>query len=357
MNAIHQFTAGFTTRDAISNEAIVLRSVFRKWGAASDIYSEARRVLPELRPEAKDVSEAASGIRPGDVALLHLSIGSIVNDAFAALSCRKAILYHNITSPEFFRGVNESIARSLDWGRRQARELAGAASVVMACSRFNAAELEAMGYRDVGVLPLMLDFDQLRLEPDRRMLRRLGDGKTNVLFVGRGVPNKRLEDVLSAFAVFQKGVQPASRLILAGSHAGLERYHAMLKLQVRNQQLKDVEFAGTLRQEELNAAYRSAGLFLCMSEHEGFCIPLIESMCFGVPVLAFAAAAVPETLDGSGVLFHEKRFQDVAEMMGRLTSDKALRQAVLARQRARFERYTAQDLEGSLRAQLAPLLA
>lgn len=357
MSAIHQFTAGFTARDAISNEALVLRKVFRKWGVKSDIYSETRRILPELRSEALDVSEAAATIQPGDVVLLHLSIGSVMNEVFAALPCRKAILYHNITPREFFRGVNEPVARSLENGRKQARALAGVATVTMACSRFNAAELEAMGYRGVGVLPLMLDFDQLRLAPDRRMLRRLGDGKTNVLFVGRGVPNKRLEDVLTAFAFFQGGVQPDSRLILAGSYAGMERYHAMLKIQVRNLRLKDVEFVGALRQEELNAAYRAAGLFLCMSEHEGFCIPLIESLCFGVPVLAYATAAVPETLDGSGVLFREKRFPDVAEMMGRLTTDQALRQAMLARQHERFARYTAQDLEGSLRAQLAPLLA
>ena len=357
MNAIHQFTAGFTTGDAISNEAIVMRSVFRKWGAASNIYSEAGRILPELRREALDVSEAAAGIRPGDVALLHLSIGSMVNDAFAALRCRKAILYHNITPASFFRGVNEPVARSLEWGRRQAAALAGAAPVVMACSRFNAAELEAMGYGGVGILPLMLDFNRLSLAPDRRMLRRLGDGKVNILFVGRGVPNKRLEDLLQAFALFQAGVQPASRLVIAGSHAGMERYHAVLKARVRSLGLRDAEFAGALRQEELNAAYHSADLFLSMSEHEGFCIPLVESMCFGVPVLAFAAAAVPETMEDSGVLFREKRFPEVAEMMGRLVSDRALRQAVLSRQHARFERYTAQDLEGSLRAQLAPLLA
>jgi len=356
MNAVHQFTAGFTTGDAISNEALVMRSVFRRWGAASNIFSEGSRVLPELRRDSIDVSEAASAIRPCDVALLHLSIGSVVNDAFAALRCRKAILYHNITPASFFRGLNEPVARSLEWGRRQAAELAGAASVVMVCSRFNAAELEALGYRGVGVLPLMLDFDRLLLEPDRRMLRRLGDGKANVLFVGRCVPNKRIEDVLEAFAFFQAGVRPDSRLVIAGSHAGMERYHAVLKARVRSLGLRDVVFAGALRQEELNAAYRSASLFLSMSEHEGFCIPLVESMCFGVPVLAFAATAVPETMDGAGVLFRDKRFPEIAEMMGRLASDQALRKAVLARQRGRFERYTAQDLEGSLRAQLAPLL-
>ena len=233
MNAVHQFTAGFTTGDAISNEALVMRSVFRRWGAASNIFSEAGRVLPELRRDSIDVSEAASAIRPCDVALLHLSIGSVVNDAFAALRCRKAILYHNITPASFFRGLNEPVARSLEWGRRQAAELAGAASVVMACSRFNAAELEALGYRGVGVLPLMLDFDRLLLEPDRRMMRRLGDGKANVLFVGRGVPNKRIEDVLEAFAFFQAGCarQPPGRHSrLARGHGA---YHAVLKARVQ----------------------------------------------------------------------------------------------------------------------------
>jgi glycosyltransferase involved in cell wall biosynthesis len=356
MTAIHQLVAGFAHGDAISNEALVLRKIFRSWGRPSEIFSEPKRILPELRGEAGDAAAYRAAARPEDVALLHLSIGSAVNDLFAELPCRKAILYHNITPPEYLAGLQEQLARHLRQGREQLQRLAGVASVVLADSAYNAAELEALGYGPTPVLPLVLDLARLRESPYRPTLRRYDDGLTNVLFVGRCVPNKRIEDALHAFYYFQKYVQPASRFIHVGSFAGTEQYHALLLTLIRDLHLENVELAGTRRQQELNAIYQRAHLFLSMSEHEGFCIPLIESMVHDVPVLAYAAAAVPGTLDGAGVLFSEKRFDLVAEMMGRLAGDRALREAVLRGQRERLARYEARDLEGELRRHLAPLL-
>lgn len=354
--AIHQLVAGFSHGDAISNEALVLRRIFRSWGFESEIFCEARRILPELRSEARDGEMLRTAIRPEDVALLHLSIGSPMNELFAELRCRKAILYHNITPPEYFRGVQEQIAHLLEKGREQAQRLVGSAEVVMADSAFNAAELTAWGFRDVRVLPLVLDLERLRGPADRRVLRQYRDGCINVLFVGRCVPNKRIEDCLAAFYYFQRYVEPASRFIHAGSFAGTEHYHALLLTFLRDLQLRNVDLLGAVRQDELNACYQSAHLFLSMSEHEGFCIPLIESMVHDVPVLAYAAGAVPDTLDGAGVLFHEKRFDAIAEMMGRLARPGSLREAVLKRQRERLARYEKRDLAAELRAHLAPLL-
>ncbi|MBP7829920.1 MAG: glycosyltransferase family 4 protein [Kiritimatiellae bacterium] len=354
--AIHQLVAGFSHGDAISNEALVLRGIFRAWGHESEIFCEARRILPELRGEARDIAGAKEAFRPDDVAFLHLSIGSPVNDLFAELPCRKAILYHNITPPEYFRGIQEQIAHNLAKGREQARRLAGAAQVVLADSRFNADELEAWGFGPAGVLPLVLDLARLRDPADRAVLKEYDDGMVNVLFVGRCVPNKRIEDCLAAFHYFQRYVEPASRFIHAGSFAGVEHYHAMLLTMMRDLRLQNVELIGSVRQDELNACYKSADLFLCMSEHEGFCIPLIESLVHDVPVLAYAAAAVPGTLDGAGVLFREKQFDLAAEMMGRLARDEALRGAVLKGQRERLARFEARDLAAELRTHLAPLL-
>ena len=356
MRAIHQFVAGFSNGDAISNEAFVLRSVFRSWGHPSDIFCETRRTLPELRKEAEDISACAAAIKPDDVALLHLSVGSDVNDAFAALSCRKAVLYHNITPAEYFYGLQENIAMLLARGREQARALAGKAQVVMADSAFNAKELEQWGYGPAGVLPLVLDLERLRSKPNRAVLREYDDDLVNVLFVGRCVPNKRLEDALSAFYYFQRYIEPNSRFIHVGSYAGTEQYHALLLTRVREFQINHIAMPGAVRQDELNAYYRSADLFLSMSEHEGFCIPLIESMVHDLPILAYAAGAVPETLDGAGVLFREKRFDLVAEMMGRLVRDTALRDAVIAGQRGRLARYEKRDLASELRGFLNPIL-
>lgn len=356
MPAIHQLVAGFTRGDAISNEAVAMRAIFRSWGFESRIFSEPRHIHPDLRHEASDVRQCVLECRPDDIALLHLSIGTTVNEVFATLPCRRAILYHNVTPPHFFQVVQPKIAFDLAKGLKQVRALAGAAEVNMADSRFNATEIEALGYRDVRVLPLILNRTDLNAPPDRRVLRQMRDGKTNVIFVGRCAPNKRIEDALAAFSIFQKSVMPESRFIHIGSYSGTERYQRLLVSVSRDLRIRNVLFAGAVPQAELNAYYRSAHIFLCMSEHEGFCIPLLESMWNGVPVVAYAAAAVPETLDGAGCLVRRKEYPMIAELMGRLVRDPALRSSVIEHQRLRVRRHMDRDLAGELRAHLDPLL-
>jgi L-malate glycosyltransferase len=358
MPAIHQFVAGFTNGDAISNESRVLRRLFRSWGYESEIVSELRHILPQLRGETRDAAAFSASCGPDDVALLHLSMGSSVNDVFASLPCRKAILYHNVTPSHYFDLINKRTAYHLEKGRRQVQALAGAAAVNMADSRFNAEELTARGYRNVRVLPLVLDLDMLKSAPDAKTLRRFDDGRATVLFVGRCVPNKRIEDCLTAFHYFHRFVEPRSRFIHVGSFAGTERYYYLLLARVKELGLSTdaVHFAGSATQAQLNAFYRCADVFLCMSEHEGFCIPIIESIAHDVPVLAYAAGAVPETLDGSGVLFREKRFEPVAEMIGKLSKEGPFRSAVIAQQRERLARYTGRNLAEELKTLLAPVL-
>jgi glycosyltransferase involved in cell wall biosynthesis len=355
MQTLHQFMAGYANNDALSNLARSLRTLFRSWGLASDIFCESRRILPELRADARDIAEAAS-LAPRDGALLHFSIGSPVNDAFAALPCRKALFYHNITPGHFFRRVNPQTARLLDVGREQLRRMNGTAELNMASSLFNARELEAEGYRDVRFLPPLIGLEAVRQPADRAEMRRWDDGCVNILFVGRCAPNKRIEDALRVFACFQKTVEPFSRFLHVGSFAGVERYYHLLLSQAREMGLARVRFAGSLPQARLNAAYRSAGAFLCMSAHEGFCVPLLEAMALDVPVLALDAGAVPETLGGAGVLVREKRYPEIAEMLGRLTREGPLRTAVIETQRRRVAEFERRDFAAQTRELLAPFL-
>ncbi|OVE74242.1 hypothetical protein BVX94_00935 [bacterium B17] len=356
MSAIHQFVAGFTHHDAISNEAVVMRNIFRSWGHESLIFSERKRIPPELRKEAFDVSECPSNCGPDDIVILHLSIGSDVNEAFKALKCRKAILYHNVTPSHYFDLINKQTAYTLERGKKQIASLHDTAEINMADSNFNAGELAEMGYRDTKVLPLVLDLEKLDSKPDRKVLRRFDDGCKNILFVGRCAPNKKLEDILTAFSFFQKYVEPNSRFIHVGSYAGTERYYYLLISKIRELGLRNVYFAKTVPNAELIAFYKCADLFLCMSEHEGFCIPIIESMLHDLPVVAYAAAAVPETMDGAGVLFKEKKYADIAEMMGELLKNSKLYEDIVQGQRNRIERYRQQDLESMLKQHLKPLL-
>lgn len=357
MKAIHQFLAGFTNGDAISNEAKVLRDIFRSWGYQSDIFSEQKRILPELKKEARDVSEYAAIDQEDDVVLLHLSIGSVVNEVFSSLRCRKAVLYHNITPASYLELINKQIANSLARGRDQMKKLVNTASINMADSHYNANELSELGYRDVRVLPLVLQLEKLTSSYHKPTMKKINDGTVNILFVGRCVPNKKLEDAISSFYYFHKYVEPNSRFIHVGSYAGTERYYNILLLQVKELGLgNSVHFVKAVPQAHLNTYYKYASMFLCMSEHEGFCIPLMESMIHDLPILAYAAAAVPETLDGSGVLVKEKNFEMIAEMMGEIIHNQTFRSAIVRGQQERIARYKALDLETELRENLAPLL-
>ena len=355
MSAIYQIVAGFGKHDAISNEARVMQGMFREWGYESKIASEAKRILPELRKAAIDLTQLESEIKPEDVAFLHLSIGSPANELFKQLKCKKVLLYHNITPPEFFFGVQEEIAANLALGREQMKALAGVASVNLADSRYNADELEALGYGSVAVLPLILDFDHLRKPINERLLQDLKEGGPTILFVGRMAPNKKIEDALSAFYYFQKYIDSSARFIHVGSAAGTEHYQSVVETHARKLGVENVTFAGAAPQADLNAYYRGADLFLCLSEHEGFCIPLIESMECDLPVLAYAAAAVPETLGGAGVLVREKNYDALAEMMKKMISDSELRHRISEGQRQRLDAYQAHDLSQELKRHFEPV--
>ncbi len=356
-HAIHQIVAGYQRGDAISNNATLLRSILRGWGHASEIFCERSRTSPEQRHHARDLDMLVSSCRPEDVAILHLSIGCRANRLFPSLPCRKVILYHNITPSEYFTKLNPGIAAALAEGRCQSAELAGAAELNLADSAFNAGELETMGYRSIRVLPLMVDLRTAHQQVSETCLERFADDVVNVLFVGRVVPNKRHDELLRVFHAFQHTVEPRSRLLIVGSYHGTEVYHTLLLGAANTLELQRVVFTGTVSQAELNACYRAASVFLCMSEHEGFCAPLLEAMHHEIPVLAMAAAAVPETMGGAGILFRQRDPALIAETLGRVVRDATFREAVLKRQRQRLQAYISRDLEAELKAALAPVLS
>jgi glycosyltransferase involved in cell wall biosynthesis len=319
---IRQIVAGYAIGDAISNEAEHFSRIFSEWGHRAPIYCEQRSVAEHMRGHIRDLTQLQAESGPDDIILLHLSMGSPANELFPRLPGRKVILYHNVTPPDFFRGINQQICNTLQRGQDQVRALAGTAEIVLADSAYNASELATMGYGRVDVLPLVLDYSQY--EPSRADRRAHGHGHTHptILFVGRCVPNKRIEELIDCFAYYR-------------------RAYAL---------------RGAVSQKNLNAAYREATLFLCMSEHEGFCIPLIEAMVHQLPVVAHASAAIPETMDGAGVLLHERSPALAAATVHQIHEDAALRNAILDGQARRLERFKSRDLASELRSHLNPLL-
>ena len=352
MPTIHQLLAGFRRGDAISDEAVQIRDLCAAHGVPCEIWCPAPNIAPDAR--ARDLRNLAAAVRADDVALLHLSIGSAANEVFRGLPCRRAVLYHNVTPPRFFERTNPATAAVLAAGLDAVRDLAGCGADAWADSAFNAAELRAMGWRDPKVFPLLVPAGFARRAPDRGVRARLlsDPPADNILFVGRLAPNKRHDRLLRIYHEYRK-IAPASRLVLAGRTGGMETYLALLRGMAYTLALPDVWFTDYLRPEELAACYATASAFVCASDHEGFCAPLLEAMAWRVPVFAAASAAVPETLGGAGVLFDPATPPEtVAATIHRVLRDPALKEAVLAKQDARLARFQARDAWAELRAVL-----
>lgn len=356
MSAIHQLVAGFSLGDSISNEAINLRDLFRSLGHDSEIFCDPESVHPELQARVRPLEDAPGTVQPSDIVLLHFSIGSPVNDVFRQLAGKKILRYHNITPADFVEPVNPRTAQRLREGREALARLAGVADLNLAVSRFNASELADAGYAPVDVAPIVQAFEPGAIPPDPGIVNRFDDGLFNVLYVGRAAPNKGLDDLVRLFAAFQRHVEPRSRLIHVGSQTGMEIYAGAVMHLARQLGLRHVHFAGSVSESELAAHYTVADLFLCPSEHEGFGIPLLEAMAYDVPVVAYAAGAVPETLDGAGVLFHRKDPALVGELMGEIADNASLRERILRRQNERLAAYRAMDVEGVMRQHVERLL-
>lgn len=350
MSVLHQLVAGFRLGDAISNEAVLIRDLCARHGLDSDIRCPRRTAGPADRHLVKDVEFLPADVKPDDVALLHLSIGSRCNEIFAKLPCRRVILYHNVTPPRFFERLNPSVSQVLADGLEQVAALRGAADSTWADSSFNAKELEAMGYEGVRVLPLLIDENYGRGAIDATARNELLDPPmTNFLFVGRLAPNKRHDRILAVFSAYQRYVDEKCRLIVAGGSGGAEVYKTMLLGSVYTFALKNVEFTDFVDDRRLNSFYSAASAFLCMSDHEGFCAPLLEAMAWHVPVFAVRAGAVPETMDGAGVLFdRDARPETMAEAIGAVLKDPAVRAAVVKKQDERIARFRARDAWGEV---------
>jgi glycosyltransferase involved in cell wall biosynthesis len=351
---VPQLLAALSYGDAIGNEALAIQAQLRRAGYASDIFAE--RVHPRMARLARPLWEYREVSSPDTVCLFHFSIGSAAERLIHVAPDRVVVVYHNITPAEHFLGFHHHLTRLCHHGRRELAAFTTRAELALGDSEYNRRELEAAGYARTGVLPIVLDLAAYRERPSPVVARRLADGRRNVLFVGRVIPNKRLDDVIRSFALYQRHFEPASRLLLVGDQRGHERYYARLLELAEALRVREVVFAGQVDHDELLAYYLAADAFLCLSEHEGYCVPLVEAMLFGVPVIAFDAGAVRETLRGGGVLLTDRRPELVAELLGAVTAEGALRRAVLASQERAVAAVRGADFAGTLRGALAPVL-
>ncbi len=323
--------------DAISNHAIALKKLLQSWGYASEIYALFREgpVAQHCRPlnEYKAQSDTLT--------FYHYSIACKHGTrAFLNSAGRKVLIYHNITPHPYFLRYHIHLYQLLQKGREALGDFKDTVELAIGDSQFNVEELLELGYPNAVSLPIILDFTNFaKTPPDSDLLKYLGEGWTNFLFTGRIVPNKAQHDAIRSFAWYCKEINRKSRLFLVGGapfgHYVKELYRLAESLGVADH----VFIPGKVTFPELVAYYKTADVFLCLSDHEGFCVPLLEAMHFDIPILAYSATGVPHTLKNAGVLVKKKDPAVVSEMAHLLIEDQSLRKQIIQGQRKSLATY------------------
>lgn len=332
---LNQFSESAIAGDAITDQALLIRRWLREMGWQSEIYTE--HCQAGLENEFLSISNYRRK-RGENYLIYHHAIGATVADRLLDLEIPTILIYHNITPPDFFSLTDPALSRQLSDGRRQLEAMRTQTVLALGDSDFNESELHQVGYDETGVLPIVLDESKYRVTPDPQVLARYNDERRNLLFLGRLAPNKKQEDLMKLLHFYHR-IESEARLILVGS-AQLKNYASWLREFASTLNLEDsVDFTGHVTQEEMIAYYKVADLYVSMSEHEGFGKPLVESMYFDLPVLAYSATAVPYTMGNAGMLFHQKHYEALAEVVDILNEDDSLRQSIIQGQRGRLQAY------------------
>ncbi len=343
---LHQLTPGFAYGDAISNQAIIIRERLKELGYRSEIFTE--HLDPLMTHEARLFNEGKD-IKSDAGLIYHHSIGAGLTEFVIGHPGPKSLIYHNVTPPALVRDADPELATKLEQGLRDLGRLAPHFSVSAGDSLFNSLELEENGFVSPSVLPICVVPEKWNIQADPNMMMRLQDGKDNILFVGRLVANKCQYDLIEAFAVY-RSMYGNCRLILVGGYIEEESYYQSLLELVRQHGLEgDVLFTGKVPDSTLHACYRCADLYWSMSEHEGFGVPLIESMWFDVPVLAYKSSAVPETMDEGGLLFTDKSDrQQLVVAAWLMMHDQGLRKTIISGQHRRRQDFLPEAINPKL---------
>lgn len=340
---VYQVVTTLGYGDAVGNEILALLRGLKQAGYETKVYAEA--IDERISLTDVDNIQNMKDIKREDVILYHLATGTELNFKIAEYPARKILCYHNITPPHFFRPFNEQAALNCRSGLDGVAFLKDKVDYCLVASAFSQSDLKRMGYQcKMDILPIMIRFDDYSALPDAQVLQQLRDGHENILFVGRICPNKKQEDIIAAYALYKRYYNSNARLILAGSYHGMEDYYQCLKAYVEENAIQDVVFTGHIRFEELLAYYTSADSFVCMSEHEGFCVPLVEAMYFGIPIIAYDSTAVGETLNGAGILLKSKEPLHTAAWLHRIHMDKKLRAQILQNQKERLQDFSEEKI-------------
>jgi glycosyltransferase involved in cell wall biosynthesis len=314
---IHQLVAAFSSRDAVGNHTALAREALRGAGHESEIFAEV------VAPGVNVPVHRARDLPPDCDVIYQMAIGSMASEIYRRHRGHRLLNYHNITPSQFFDGWEPHVVAEIEVGRAQLAELATVTEHGIADSEFNRRELQELGYRSTCTVPVLHDV-RIVPHPPATAAGAAGGGPrgTRILFVGRLVPNKAQHDLISAFAVYRSVYDPEAHLDLVGFGAA-PHYVAALKGMAAASPLlrRGVHFHSSVSDAKLSALYAGASLFCCLSDHEGFGVPLVEAMAHGVPVVAFASSGVTETVGDGGLVLPKKDAAVVATAWHRILTD------------------------------------
>jgi len=358
--AIAILTPSLTTGDAVGNDVLGMYRVLQELDHVR-LFAEGwtlkePRILPW--PRVKSFLR-----KPADILIYHYSRGwnpglEMLND----LECRKVIKYHNVTPPEFMVGYNADLEAMCREGRRQLTPVAQSnCDLFLSASAYNMRELLAAGApaeKSFVVAPFHQVNRLHSVEADPRVVNRYQNGNTNIITVGRVAPNKGHVALIHAFAAYHHDYNQRSRLIIIGKEeTRLARYSKVLRQLIKRLDLEHaISFAGTVSDQELKAYYNVADVFLTTSEHEGFCVPLVEAMAMKLPIAAYASSAIPETVGPAGILWEERNPYLLAESINSIVREKQVAQSQSAVGWQRYQQlFTNERIEAQLKDVLGEL--
>lgn len=337
---IHQFHSGVAAGDAITNQMLYIKKILNKMGYFSEIYAE--HIPKELEGEIKSIASYHGA--KDNVLLVHHSMGFDCFEDILALSDKKVLIYHNITPERFFD--DEEMIKYVRLGFEQLEKYREHVEYVVADSNYNRRQLIRRGYRcDIDVMPVQVSLSRFEKTQENTEIIRANSQTKNFIFVGRLVANKCQHDVIKAFTVYHRYYDQNSKLFLIGD-TEMQGYVTELRhLAKRLDVAEAVIISGKVSEEELKSYYKIADFFVCMSEHEGFGVPLLEAMKMGVPVVAYRSSAILETMNGAGIVVTEKNYAYIGTLFHELLKDKEIYEAIVQDQFERIRRLEHTDTE------------
>lgn len=323
--------------DAVSHHCIELHRALTFLGYKNQIYSKfTHEKVTSFREDFEKIK-----VRKEDIIIFHFSGKSLLAKELNKLNCKKILIYHNITPHYFFEGMEPHYSHCLE-GRAQLKELSGNFNLYLGDSQFNVDELKAFGCSPCEVLPIVVEIEAKKYK--KKPISQKNDVGEKFIFVGRVAPNKKHEDIIRVFDYFYTYINPRSELYLIGNYNDYLPYHNKLteligKLSSKN----NIHFTGKVSSEELDYHYRSADVFVSMSEHEGFCVPLLESMSYGLPTFAFDAGAISSTMGSAGIKLKSKEPADVAELINYILENEELEKNIIENQYKWVEHFSVEN--------------